>query len=549
MNPLLMKTFSKTELARRDVNVQIIFRFWKIIKCMHLTLLSIFICSGVILVGCNVDSNEEGASMKSRPVTVLKLEERDFAVNTRLTGSVGLYREEQVGSEVEGRLLWVLDEGKEVEGPVLDENGTMVRPGEPIAKLDDTRYRLRANALKARLNASKHGLSDVRAELKLARQALDRQKRIFGRGAGSRKAVENAESGYSQSVAHNAQRNSEIREIEENLRRAEKDLADCNLLAPFSGRITKIHVSQGAVVKNGQPIITLSLMDPIQVHVAVSADQDRRIRTGNRVILYPKDPIDPAGKTTQVNAIVYEKGAVAESDTRTFRINIIARNERRRVHQIVPETKGLPVVTDYLPVIRRYQGEAGNLFVDGRSIFREDGKTYVFRLPGVSFHPGAKRSVVGKHIPEKIEVTLGDDYFTVIKWNFRSLQANADLREGDFLIIDPLKEHLKGLAIGRAQWLFRPGDLVPVSFQMDSTKKGLYVPMRAITIIDEKPVVFLLDEGRARMREVTVHETYQDLRRIEGQGIANGTQVIISGVHYVSDGQPVVVVGQENLTR
>ncbi len=516
---------------------------------MHLPLLSIFICSGGILVGCNGDSNDGGVAMKPRPVTVLKLEERDFTASTRLTGSVSLYREEQVGLEVEGRLLWVLEVGKEVEGPVLDENGKLIRPGEPIAKLDDTRYRLRVNELKARLNASKHGLHDVRAELKLARQTLDRQKRVFEKGAGSRQAVENAQSNYSKSVAHNDQRNSVIREIEETLHRAEKDLADCKLLAPFSGRITKVHVSQGAVVKDGQPIITLSLMDPIQVEVAVSADQDRRIQTGNRAILYPKDPINPDGKPIQVNAIVYEKGAVAELDTRTFRINLIARNERRQIHQIAPETKGLPVVIDYLPVVRRRKGEAGNLFVHGNSIFREDGKTYVFRLPGVSFHPGAKRSAVGKHVPEKIEVTLGDEYFTVIKWNFRSLQANANLREGDFLIIEPRKEHLDGLAIGRAQWLMRPGDLVPVRFQLDAIKKGLYVPMHAITIIDEKQVVFLLEEDQARMREVTTHETYQELRRIEGQGIVNGAQVIISGVHYVSDGQPVTVVGVENLTR
>ncbi len=85
--------------------------------------------------------------MKSRPVTVLELEERDFAGDTRLTGSVSLYREEQVGFEVAGRLLWVLDEGKEVEGPVLDENGRLIRPGELIAKLDNTRYRLQVNAL------------------------------------------------------------------------------------------------------------------------------------------------------------------------------------------------------------------------------------------------------------------------------------------------------------------------------------------------------------------------------------------------------------------
>ena len=72
--------------------------------------------------------------------------------------------------------------------------------------------------------------------------------------------------------------------------------------------------------------------------------------------------------------------------------------------------------------------------------------------------------------------------------------------------------------------------------------------MSAITVIDEKHVVFLVEEDRARLREVTVHETYHELRRIEGEEIGVGNQVIISGVHYVSDGQPVNIVGFENLT-
>ena len=38
--------------------------------------------------------------MKSRPVTVLELFERDFAREHTLTGSVNPYREERIGFEV-----------------------------------------------------------------------------------------------------------------------------------------------------------------------------------------------------------------------------------------------------------------------------------------------------------------------------------------------------------------------------------------------------------------------------------------------------------------
>ncbi len=485
--------------------------------------------------------------MKARPVTVLQLEERDFARGSRYTGSVSLYRNEQVGFEVAGRVLAVLDEGLEVEGPAFDEHGTLVRPGDVIATLDDTRYRQRVEAVQARLKAAQREVEAVEATVTLARQTLRRQKRILAQGAGSQQSVDEAQSNYDRLRARKAGREAAVRAIREDLNLAQEDLADTTLLAPFSGRVTRIHVSQGAVVKAGTPVVTLSLMDPIQVQVAVSANEDRRIRTGDRAMLYPRDPVRPDGEPAQVNALVYEKGAVADPETRTFRITLIARNERRRIEQIDPSTKGLPVVTDFLPVVRRYQGEGGKLFVHTDSVYREGGNSFVLRLPGVSFHPGARRSAVGKHVPDKVKVTLGDEYFNVIKWTFRSLKTSGDLREGDFLAIDPKKEHLTGLAIGRSSWLLRPGDLVPVRFLLHTTPRGLYVPVDAITVIGDKHVVYVVEKNTARATEVTVHEPYRELRRIEGAQIGPGTQVIVGGMHYVSDGQPVTIVGEERL--
>ena len=154
-------------------------------------------------------------------------------------------------------------------------------------------------------------------------------------------------------------------------------------------------------------------------------------------------------------------------------------------------------------------------------------------------------SAVGKHLPEKIEVELGDDYFTVIKWNFRSLKSSGDLQEGDFLAVGATKEHETGLAIGRPQWLLRPGDLVPVKFLLDSTPPGFYVPIGAIVTRNGDRAVFVANHGVAWLRKVHVHETYGELRRIDGDGIDAGTEIIIHGVHYVSDGQPVSIAARD----
>ncbi len=568
----------------------------------------------------NVLAAEDKKPIKPRPVTVLNLKMQDFTRETRLTGSVGLYREEKVGFEVAGRILSVLDLGKEVTGPASDEQGHVVRQGDIIARLDDTRYRLRVQVLEARLGALKKemkaqridvdrvaqaNLEAARARLRIAtsdvlvakkqiaeasvdvtrtRKDLDRQKRLKPGPAGRQKAVDDAQAAYDTAVArqqqrealldarrraHDAQRavvtvaeatiefkraqiestEGRIAELEEELNRARKDLTDAVFYAPFNGRVTEIHATQGAVVSAGQPVVTLTLMDPIQIQVEVSADTERRIRTGDRAWVYPKDPTNPDRAEVQVNALIFEKGAVANPKTRTFRIDLMARNRRRLIQDVDPETRGLPVVTDYLPVARRYEGEAGPLFVPTQSIFREGGRTFVFRLPGVSFHSGAYRNALGRHKPEKVEVNLGAEYFTVIKWSFRSLDASGDLREGDFLVISPVRQHLDGLVIDRPQWLLRPGDLVPVRFVLNTVPLGFYVPVDAITLIDRQHVVFSIVDGKAQSFPVTVHETFRELRRIEGNRLKPGLKIIVGGMHFVSDGQPVSVVGQEHLGK
>ena len=581
---------------------------------------SLSIAAALTTAAFNARAANDEVPIKSRPVTVLTLEEREFVREGRFTGSVGLYRQEKVGFEVAGRLLSVLDLGKEVIGPAYDEQGMLVRQGDPIARLDDIRQRLIVQALEARLSSLRNELAAQRidveqvaiatldaerarvhiagsdiavaeeriaeAEAEVARSGkeLERQQKLATGPAGRPKALDDALAAYDTATARKQQREalldarrraldaqraivtvaeatialkqaqieatvSRVAELEAELKRAREDLADTVLYAPFSGRITEIHASQGAVISAGQPVVTLTLMDPIQVRVEVSADTERRIRTGDRAWIYPKDPTDPDGAEVEVNAIVFEKGAVANPTTRTFRIDLMTRNRRRLIHQVDSAAEGLPIATDYLPVARQYEGETGPLFVPTESIYREGARAFVLRLPGISFHAGARRNGVGIHYPDKVEITLGAEYLTVIKWNFRSLENSADLREGDFLVIGPTKQHLEGLVIDRPQWLFRPGDILPVRFILESTARGFYVPVDTITVIDGHHVVFQAENGKARSIPVTVHDTYRELRRIESDQLRSGMMIIVGGVQFVSDGEPVSIIGEEPVSE
>ncbi len=352
--------------------------------------------------------------------------------------------------------------------------------------------------------------------------------------------VDDARSAFDEASAQLAASRAAVRAAEQQLEQATEDLGDSVLYAPFSGRITAVHIAEGAVVSAGTPVVTLTLMDPMRIQVQVSADDERELETGDRALVFPKDPFDP-DKRIPVNAIVFEKSAVAEPRLRTFRIDLIARNMRRHIYDRDPELSGLPNTNDYMPVVREFQGEPGPLYIHTDSVYTQDGRNYVLRLPGVSFNAGAERSAVGKHVPERIEVTFGDQYITVVNWNFRSVEDNHELDEGDFLILNPAPEYVDGVSIGRPQWLLRPRDLVPVRFTLASAPPGLYVPNTALTLLGEAYHVFRVENGVARATAVSLHETVDGRRRIEGKGLREGTRIVVGGVHYVSDGQPVSI--------
>jgi hypothetical protein len=71
------------------------------------------------------------------------------------------------------------------------------------------------------------------------------------------------------------------------------------------------------------------------------------------------------------------------------------------------------------------------------------------------------------------------------------------------------------------------------------------VPVDAITLVDGRHAVFVVEGDVARLRPVSVHDIYAELRRIEGEGIKAGTRVITGGMQFVSDGEAVRVVGSE----
>ena len=435
----------------------------------------------------------------------------------------------------------MLDEGIEVKGPVFDEHGKLLRRGDVIAAMEGIRYGSQVKALQAQLEASRRELQAAKAKQTLVAQALPRQKGIFSRGLNTQQKLDEAQSDFDQTNAMVAAQQATVRAVQQQLNTATEDLGDAVLYAPFSGRITVVHAAEGTVVSAGAAVVTLTLMDPMRIQVEVSADEERKLETGEQASLLVKDPFDNT-KIIPIKAIVYEKSTVADANLRTFRVDLLARNSRRHQYHKNPGLKHLPNINKYLPVVKEYAGESGPLFIANQAIFTEDNQDYVLKLPGVSLNNQSKKSALGKHMPEKIAVNLIDEYLTVVNWNFRGINNVAQLQEGDFLIANPQKQYLDGVTIGRPQWLLRPKDLLTVQFDLGKTSKGFYLPHRAILLKNGQNIVYRIENGHAIATVVELAEMSGELRRIISPELGPNSQVVLAGVHYISDGQAVNII-------
>ena len=549
----------------------------------------------LVVVACGPEE-QAGPIEKSRPVTVMTLEKLSPTLSGRVAGVAQPHREERVGFEVAGRVSFVAEVGRELAGPSLDEAQRVVERGEVIGRIDPTRYQQALQVVERSLEAARSGLraqeidletvvpadvsqakakeaqardrvASAEAKEKLARFQLSRTQELFDGGNASQQDLDQQQAQFDEAAgALGAARNealaataavakaeasvdlakanidttrAEISKLEEQRTQAQQNLEDCTLHAPFSGRVTEKHVGRGAYLGAGQPAVTLTMMDPIKVTAAVSPERSRDLLQGSVVAVFPKD-LDRF-TADDLFGRVYDKPEVADARTRTYLIDVIVRNLRRRPFVVDEAGTKVHAVDRILPVVRREQVEDGPLFVPAPCIRTEAGGQVVYRLPGMR-RRGAAAQVLK---PEPVTVEPEDELFTVINWIFRRVADGSGLEEGDLLIVDPQPEQLGGVSVAWHDWAIRPGDIVPMSFDVDTAPVGFYAPTEAIrTLNGQASVLVVGEDGRARRVPVSVHETVGVTRRVAGEGLADGARIVVEGVHYTADGEKVRVVSE-----
>ena len=531
----------------------------------------------LLLAGCKAGSQAESEPAAGRPVTAVQLSVTDPTMRVSFSGSVQPWKRQDVGFEVGGRVVYVVERGEEVTTATTDPAGVHTK-GSVLAKLATKRYALhvasataQARAIEAKAKAVRTETDEVLhqqlqaalAERSRARQNLERVEALVSKkvespstldGAKAECAVREAkvkqiEAARKAKLAEWESLVAQVEQAEQAIQQAKADEADCALYAPFDGVVTEVHVIPGAFVQPGQPVVSLMVMDPLKIEVAVSPAIERTLRRGDTVEVYP------CGLDQPRTGWVFQKDPVADSATRTFRVTILVRNLKVAVGLPAdPAAAQLPRISETWPLL---DGEPRWLGVELRAVASDERGHYLWKVEGGGARTSGDATSSSLARLRKVYVELGPrarDFMGL--YTYRELTNAGGLKEGDLVAaaVPPGVQDGDRVVLADHRRLFRPGEVVRVKLNSQGAKPGLYVPMAAIIPEAGLHHVFVAEYAGerlhvARRRAVGLTGSVGDLRRIEGNKVAEGMLVVLDGAHYLVDGETVQVVGTREATH
>ncbi len=240
-----------------------------------------------------------------------------------LYGNVDI-RQVDLGFRVKGRVIYM---------PF--QEGDYVAAGQLMAILDKQPYEDQVREAQAHINS-------IQASLDNAREFVERRESILGTGAVSAEE-------YTQAISSMRVYQANLKEAEAALGVAITNLQDTELYAPSDGVILTRIREPGTVVKEADPIYTLSLVSPVWVRAYVSEVQLGDIYPDMQAEVFTDTPGGHVykGHIGFISPVAeFTPKTVETTQLRTdlvYRLRIIADNPDHGLRQGMPVTVKLPL--------------------------------------------------------------------------------------------------------------------------------------------------------------------------------------------------------------
>lgn len=204
----------------------------------------------VVVAGCSGNAQEHaGMGFPPPEVSVVTLTPANVPVTREYVGQTVGAREVEIRARVTG----ILEQR-------LYQEGTLVKAGQPLFRLD-------AKPFQARVALAEAELAGAEARLAQAEREWQRVKPLAAAQAASRKEADEAQSAAQLATA-------EVKAAKARLAEARLQLGYTQIVAPITGVIGKAAKFEGALVNAGETLLTtLTQVDPIEVNFAISENE------------------------------------------------------------------------------------------------------------------------------------------------------------------------------------------------------------------------------------------------------------------------------------
>jgi multidrug efflux system membrane fusion protein len=313
-----------------------------------------------------------------------------------------------------------------------------------------------------------------------------------------------------------------------------QSIASIQLKTRIDSQITKIHVEEGALVKEGDLLFELdarTLKAQLgQIEAQIRKDQAQLEQAKRDTIRADGLMAKGAGTVVQRDTnSTTEKAAAAQLESdEAMRQNILAQISYTEIH--APVSGRIGSIPFKVGTILRVSDNSTTAVL--ATINQVDPIFLSFAIPQI-FLPGL-RSAMNKGVV-KVNAILDD--------GGRQPGVMAFLENN----VDPNTGTVTGKAkIANANEALWPGQFVKAEIVLGVEPEALAVSAAAVQLGPQGPYIFVVKDGNiAELRQIEIKRT-QNLEAVVGKGLQPGEQVVIDGQLRLVNGAPVAVRPPQN---
>ncbi|AVZ04856.1 efflux RND transporter periplasmic adaptor subunit [Acinetobacter pittii] len=210
---------------------------------------------GLVLHGCGNEQVSDQTQVSTAKVTVISIQPQSINFSENLPARVHAFRTAEICPQVGG-----------IIEKVLFAQGSEVKAGQPL-------YKINSETFEADVNSNRAGLNKAEAEVNRLKIQLERYQQLLPSNAISKQEVSNVEAQYRQAIA-------DVAQMKALLARQNLNLQYATVRAPISGRIGKSFVTEGALVSqaDSNTMATIQQIDRVYVDVKQSIGEYERLQ-------------------------------------------------------------------------------------------------------------------------------------------------------------------------------------------------------------------------------------------------------------------------------